>query len=155
MMLVRSSPMKLPAKHDKAPINTANAGRIAAKLPDQYQEHRDRGRHQHQGQLMKRFLLLGIQAAVLQRNSGRQRKVPQALLDAGHRGAQIGSFDPGGNVDHRTQPLAIEFGALSAKSQRSHRRQRDRSAARGVNQRLSQRVEALMESVGVTDANSK
>ena len=109
MMPVRFSPMKLPARHDSAPIKTASAGLHRGKLPYQHQEHRHRGRDQHQRQLVKRLLLLGVQAAEFQRDSGRQLQALQAVLDAGHRGAQIGAFDAAGNVNHRTQPFAIQF----------------------------------------------
>ena len=93
VMPARSSPMKLPARHDRAPSKTASAGLMAANSHTSTRNIADRSRNQHQFELVKGLLLFGIQTAEFKRDSGRQFQAAEALLDARHRRAEVNTLD--------------------------------------------------------------
>ena len=110
--------------------------RKPAELEQQHREHEQDGEDRHDHQVVKRTLLLGEGAAVLDANRRRQVKVGDRALDGGDAGAEVDPLEPRRDRDVALQVFAADFSLAGNFLDRGERAERTGPAGSADQQRV-------------------
>ena len=107
---VISSARNTPHVESSADDNHRDGRGEIAELEQQHHEDQHDRQRQHERQILERLLLLGVLAAVLHANAGRDVQVGDRLLNFRHAVSQIDVLEARGHLHVALQILADDFG---------------------------------------------
>src|ERR1700687_6503824 len=102
---------------------------------------------------MERFLLLLVQATILDADGRRQMEIIDSLLNGGDAAAKIRALQASGDLNYTLKVFAPNFRLSGFGNERGQRAERGRAAGGAGHERIAHAVERRTALLGETDAN--